>query len=232
MKLLLFDIDGTMLVTRGTGRKAMERSIEQLIGCPVTTQGVDFSGRTDPQIMRDVLVLNGLTEQEAEAMLPRTLELFVEVFTETFTPENTRELPGVRSLVERLAERDDVQLALLTGNLQPTAYIKIGGIGLADFFPFGAFGSDHHDRYQLAPFALDRAEAHTSRRYAGKDIVIIGDTKHDILCGRSLNVFSVAVCTGHHTRDTLVAHGPDLLLEDLTDADAFIEQVILAPAVS
>ncbi|MDZ4702210.1 MAG: HAD hydrolase-like protein [Rhodothermales bacterium] len=228
MKLLLFDIDGTMLFTRGVGRRAMERSIQHLIGRPVTTQGVDFSGRTDPQIMRDILLLNGVPDAEVEGLLTETLTLFVEHFSDLITPGDTTMLPGVDTLVKRLAERDDVQLALLTGNLQPTAYLKVGAIGLAEYFPFGAFGSDHADRYQLTPFALDRAEAHTSRRFEGKDVVIIGDTKHDILCGRSLNVFSVAVCTGHHTRDFLVSHGPDLMLEDLSDADAFIEQVVLA----
>jgi phosphoglycolate phosphatase len=228
MKLLLFDIDGTMLFTRGVGRRAMERSIQQLIGRPVTTQGVDFSGRTDPQIMRDILLLNGVPEAKIEGLLTETLTLFVEHFSDLIAPGDTTMLPGVDTLVKRLAERDDVQLALLTGNLHPTAYLKVGAIGLAEYFPFGAFGSDHHDRYQLPPFALDRAKAHTARRFEGKDIVIIGDTKHDILCGRSLNVFSVAVCTGHHTRDFLVSHGPDLLLEDLSDADAFIEQVVLA----
>jgi phosphoglycolate phosphatase-like HAD superfamily hydrolase len=230
MKLLLFDIDGTLMVTRGTGRNAMEISVRDVIGRPVSTRGVDFSGRTDPQILRDILLQNGLTEEEADGALDAILKRFVEVFEATFEPALARVMPGVHRLLDRLAERDDVQLALLTGNLEATAYMKVDGIGLQGYFPFGAFGSDHPDRYQLPPFALRRAESHTARRYEGKDVVIIGDTKHDILCGRSLNVFSVAVTTGHHDRATLAVHEPDLLLDDLSDAEAFIDRVILAPA--
>src|SRR5690606_32166166 len=120
----------------------------------------------------------------------------------------------------------DLPLGLLTGNLQPMAYLKLGRIGLGDFFPFGAFGSDHEDRNCLPEVALARAEAHTGRRYAGKDVVVIGDTPRDIECGNAVGAFTVAVATGHYDRDALASHAPDLLLDTLEGADRLLEAVL------
>ena len=226
MKLLLFDIDGTLLISRGSGRRAMKKTVQHLTGKKdIDTSSVDFSGRTDPQIIREVFLCNGLTAQEVDTILPEALQVYIEHFERDFSPDQFDILPGVHELIEALSELPGIQLALLTGNLEKTGYLKLRGIGLDTYFPFGAFGSDHADRYQLPRIAVDRALNHTGKKYEGKNVVIIGDTRHDILCGRSLNVFSIAVSTGHYSSEDLHVHEPDVLLENLSDTAGFVEML-------
>ncbi len=229
MKLLLFDIDGTMLLSNGSGRRAMKLCLSDFVPADtVSFEGIDFGGRTDPQILHDILTANGLDADQATEVLPDVIEVYAETFANTFMPERITILEGIIDLIHQLAELDHVQLALLTGNVQKTAYIKVDALGLAGYFPFGAFGSDHADRYQLPRVALKRARDHNGQTYREKNVVIIGDTKHDILCGRDLNVFSVAVSTGHYRTEELEIHRPDLLLPHLKDAEAFIDRVVHA----
>ena len=141
-------------------------------------------------------------------------------------PEGVTALPGIVDLVAHLDEAADVQLALLTGNIEPMAYAKLGAVGLDGYFPFGAFGSDSPRRPDLPAIAVERAQAHTGRRFSGKDVVIIGDTEHDIACGRGIGAFSVGVCTGRYGRGELERHGPDVLLDSLADRAGFLERVL------
>lgn len=224
MKLLLFDIDGTLLISKGAGRKAMQGAVRRITNKQdVTIDGVDFSGRTDPQIIKDVFVNNGFDPSDSEQWISEALEAYVETFTEAFSPDQFIALPGVHDLVKKLHERDDMQLAILTGNLETTAYLKLKGIGLEEYFPFGSFASDNADRYKLPRIAVKRALEHTGRQYEGKNVVIIGDTRHDILCGKDINVMSVAVSTGHYSAEDLHIHEPDVLFDDLSNIDAFMD---------
>ncbi len=229
MKLLLFDIDGTLLRVNGRGREVIEDALAQRFGKAFTTHGVGFSGRTDPQIFRDVLLLNGFTDEEATSLLPDALDAYAGLLPGVLRPAHVALLPGVQALLVHLHRRNDVQLGLVTGNLEPTAYLKLHLAGLADFFPLGAYGSDHADRNRLPEVALARARQFTGRRLDGQDVVIIGDTEHDIACGRGLGAFSVGVCTGHYARADLAACAPDLLLDDLTDVAGFLSAVLDRP---
>ncbi len=224
MKLLLFDIDGTLVHVRGVGREAVEGALARVCGRPVATDGVVFSGKTDPQIMREVLAASGCAA--SPALVADALAAYVEAASAALRPAHVERLPGVAALVEALAARADVQLGLLTGNVEAMAYRKLEAAGLARYFPFGAFGSDHADRACLPPVAVRRARTHTGRTFAGADVVIIGDTEHDIRCGRGIGAASVAVCTGRYARADLAPHAPDLLVDDLTDADAFVRRVV------
>lgn len=226
MKLLLFDIDGTILMARGWGRGLIEAVLTRLCSRPITAEAVSFSGKTDPQIVDEVLLHNGVSAHEAAALIPEALAAYIAEARRSMGPQQVDVLPGVHALIEGLAPRDDVQLALLTGNHQITAYLKLEAAGLAEHFPFGAFGSDHADRTALPPVAVRRAHAHTGRRYAGKDVVIIGDSIYDVRCGQGIGAFSVAVCTGFTDRTTLAAEAPDVLLNDLSDAASFLDQVL------
>lgn len=226
MKLLLFDIDGTLLTTHGLGRRVVVDALSAVCGRPITTDGVVFSGRTDPQILRDVLRGSGLDEPEAASLLPHALAAYTEVLRERLRPHHVEVLPGVRALLDRLAEQETVRLGLLTGNAETTAYLKLEAAGLATHFPFGAFGSDHADRHRLPPVAVQRAQVHTGRAFSGKDVVIIGDTEHDLHCGRGIGAFAVGVCTGRYGREELLPHGPDVLLDDLSDAEFFVRSVL------
>ena len=226
MKLLLFDIDGTLLLTQGIGRRSVEAALARRLGRTVTTEGIAFSGRTDPGILREALLQSGLTEAEADALLPDVLDTYVEALRTTITPARVRVLPGVCDLLGHLADRTDVHLGLLTGNLEPTAYLKLDAAGLAPFFAFGAFGSDHPDRMQLPAVALRRAQTILGHTYRGRNVVIIGDTEHDIRCGRGIGAYTVGVCTGRFSRADLEPHAPDLLLDDLRDGELFVGRVL------
>jgi phosphoglycolate phosphatase-like HAD superfamily hydrolase len=227
MKLLLFDIDGTLLRTQGVGRQSVTSALSEVCERPISTESVSFSGRTDPQIFREALTRNGCSEVDAEALLPDAFAVYVETMRRLLEPETVDVMPGVHNLLAHLAMQPDVQLALLTGNLEATAYLKLEAVGLASYFPFGAFGSDHADRPALPAVAVQRALAHTGHPYAGKNVVIIGDTEHDIRCGQGIGAFSVGVCTGHFARIDLESHFPDLLLDDLSDAEHFVRHVVL-----
>jgi len=225
MKLLLFDIDGTILKTN-IGRQTIDHTLTRLCGRPISSEEVSFSGKTDPQIMQEILLHNGLSAPEAAALVPEVLEMYVEAARQTIAPHHVEVLPGVRDLIDHLAAQNTVQLALLTGNLEETAYLKLEAVGLAGYFPFGAFGSDHADRTELPPIAVQRAYTHTGRSYTGKNVVIIGDSENDVRCGRGIGVFAVAVATGRISRTALAAQTPDLLLDDLCDHEFFVRKVV------
>ena len=226
MTLFLFDIDGTLLRTDGVGRRAVSRALETYFGRTFGFDAVSFSGKTDPQILREVLAGGGVEGDAADAHLPELLGVFEGHMLETITPERITVLPGVAALLGRLAARGDVVLALLTGNLESTAFAKLRAAGLDHHFGFGAFGSDAEVRRDLPAVALARAEAHLGHRFAPTHVVVVGDTEHDVACARVIGARAVAVATGHHDRAALQAHAPDVLLDSFEDVEAFLAAVL------
>ena len=224
MKLLLFDIDGTLLRTNGTGRRLFEEVLTELCQRTISTAQVSFSGRTDPFILQETLEKAGLPPDEIQQLIPLALNLYID--RASYTPDDVQVLPGVRPLLDRLSHDPGVQLALLTGNLQHTAYLKLRSVALANYFPFGAFGSDHADRSQLPPIAVDRARQYNGHEVKGHDIIVIGDSIHDIHCGRGVGAFSVGVASGLTSFETLAAQNPDMLLHDLVDHELFFRRVL------
>jgi phosphoglycolate phosphatase-like HAD superfamily hydrolase len=141
-------------------------------------------------------------------------------------PEAVQLKPGVADLVGRLAAEPRVTLALLTGNLERGARLKLEPPGLNRYFPFGAFGSDSADRYCLPALAVARARDATGREFSGKSVVIVGDSVHDVACGRSLGVRAVAVATGPTPRERLQGEKPDALFDDFSDVDSAFEAIV------
>jgi phosphoglycolate phosphatase len=222
MPLLLFDIDGTLLLSDGVGRRTIREALSTIVGRPVSSDSVSFSGRTDPAIMRDVLRESGCSEEEAQELLPACLETFAEIFADRVEPRHMTVLPGVHRLLDTVTQRYGKPLGLVTGNLEVTAWAKLRAAGLEDWFTFGAYGSDHENRNLLPGVALDRARAHGFEPVRADRAVIIGDTEHDIGCSRHAGMSVVAVATGRIGLETLRAHGPDLLLEDLENTGVII----------
>jgi phosphoglycolate phosphatase len=213
-------------LTHGVGRRSVELTLAEVTGRPIDSSSISFSGKTDPQILLEVLEANGFARHSLNGMLAAATERYSHHMSRRVKPEGVEVLPGIPNLLDRLSQRDDIALGLLTGNFEPMAYLKLDAAGLSSHFSFGAFGSDDPDRYQLPPIALTRAREYLSRDVKGSDLVIIGDTEHDIGCGRGVGAFSVAVCTGRFDRACLMAHGADLLFDDLSDSDAFIDAVL------
>lgn len=225
-RLVLFDIDGTLLSAGKAARESVLAALSDVYGWKQSNgHAHDFSGKTDPQIVRE-LVEEDIGRDRCEALLERALERYLEEFSRRLSPEAVLCKPGAVELVARLAAVPDVTLGLLTGNLERGARMKLEPPGLNPHFPFGAFGSDSEDRYRLPPIALERARAHCGRRFAGKQIVIVGDSVHDVLCGRSLSVRSVAVATGPTPAARLAEVGPDVLLESFADVGAAMEAIL------
>lgn len=217
MILVLFDIDGTILTSQGIGRKAVTEALSSVCQVDVSSDGIPFSGRTDPVIMRDMLSAAGLSVEKIDSVFDLCLSAYTSALTQRLTPDLITVLPGVSSMIRNLHERDDVTLALLTGNLKETAYLKLHAAGLASFFEFGAFGSDREDRYLLPEIAIDRALRATGISFSAGQTIIIGDTPHDIGCSNAYGSWSIGVCTGFHDRIELAQHDPDILLDDLSN---------------
>ncbi|MFB6247124.1 MAG: HAD family hydrolase [Salinibacter sp.] len=224
MTLLLFDIDGTLLQVTGGVHRAVAHAVSTVTGQTVSTEGVSFSGRTDPEIFHDVLRASGVAEPAP--VLDDVIAAYVEAAQQTIRPADVELLPAIPALLSALSDRTDVFLGLLTGNVEPIAYHKLRGAGLPDVFSVGAFGSDDPDRAALPPIAVRRASSQAGRSFSLPDTVIIGDTHHDIHCARAAGSRSVAICTGRYSRTELAPHAPDLLLDDFRDPHAVIQEIL------
>lgn len=226
-RLVLFDIDGTLLTAAGAGRVAVARAMEEVFGPVGSLANHPFGGKTDPQIAFEVLGPLGWARADIEARLPALFDRYLAYLEEELPrSERARLMPGVVPLLDALAREGNATLALLTGNLARGAAIKLAHFGLGGRFAFGAFGSDHGDRHELPAIAVDRAEAAVGYRHFGKEIVIIGDTEHDVACGRALGVRSIAVATGPFGVADLAAHDPDHVFEDLADTEAVLRAIL------
>jgi phosphoglycolate phosphatase-like HAD superfamily hydrolase len=228
MRVVLFDIDGTILWTDGAGRRAVHRALEDAFGAPVP-DGHEFDGKTDPQIVRELMQLAGVTHGDIDARLEHALERYVELLhTELGAlEEHDHVLPGIRELLDALEARDDVLLGLLTGNVHPGAVAKLTAVGIdATRFRIGAFGSDHAHRPELPAIARQRAEALLGRQIPGSDVVVIGDTPADMGCGRGIGARAVGVATGRYSVDDLRACGAAAVFEDLSDTAAAVRAIM------
>jgi len=224
-RLVLFDIDGTLLSAGRASRDALSRALADSRVEDVALDGHDFSGKTDPQIVRELL--DGHVEPETmAALVGDVLVAYVSYLEELATPEAILPKKGIADLLAGLAVRPDVTLALLTGNLERGARLKLAPPQFNGYFRFGAFGSDHEDRYRLPAIAVSRAETETGHRFRSREIVIVGDSVHDVACGRPLGVKTVAVATGVTSRKRLAAERPDHLFDDFSDVGAALETMV------
>jgi phosphoglycolate phosphatase len=223
--LVLFDIDGTLLSAGRAARESILAALSAVYGWSGSGDRHDFSGKTDPQIVRE-LIAESVGAERFEATLSRALDAYLAELSWRLAPELVVPKPGVAEVLRRLSRQPRVTLALLTGNLEKGARMKLAPPGFNRYFPFGAFGSDSADRYQLPSIALARARDRTGRTFLGKSIVIVGDSVHDVLCGRDLGVKSVAVATGPTPRERLAAEKPDALLESFEDVDRGLEAIL------
>jgi phosphoglycolate phosphatase-like HAD superfamily hydrolase len=228
MKVILFDIDGTILWTDGAGRRAVHRALEDVFGAP-PPEGHEFDGKTDPQIVRELMQLAGVAHDDIDGRLEHALERYVELLhTELGDLErHDHVLPGIRELLDALDARDDVLLGLLTGNVLPGAVAKLTAVGIdASRFKVGAFGSDHANRPELPAIARQRAEALLGHQIPGSDVVVIGDTPADMGCGRGIGARAIGVATGRYSVGDLRACGPAAVFDDLSDTEAAVRAIM------
>lgn len=227
-RLILFDIDGTLLSTRGAAKRAFHRAMLEVYGSagPIATHR--FDGKTDPQIVRELMRLEGRPDEETDAGLPALWATYLgELEVELAHPDHATDvLPGVVALLAALERAaTDAVVGLLTGNIEGGARLKLASARLPAF-RFGAYGSDCERRDGLPAIAVERALALTGRTYRGRDIRIIGDTPADVHCGASLDVHAVGVATGGYGREELHAAGAHSVFGDLSDTDAVLEALL------
>lgn len=227
MRLILFDIDGTLMASAGVGMRALGRAMREVTGLDLSLLGVLPDGKTDPGIVREAFQLGGLAEHawlEAEKAL---LERYPDYLDEELRgPEaGLRVMPGVPALLERLHAHPDFHLGLLTGNLERTALLKLRMVGLDHYFPIGGYGSDCFQRDNLGRYALERARRHYGGDYAPERVWLVGDTERDVQAARAIGARVLAVATGRYTRAQLEEHLPDVCLDDLTALEQVIEHL-------
>jgi phosphoglycolate phosphatase len=253
-RLVLFDIDCTLIDAHGAGGRAIIRAIRDVYGVEGDLGDYSFHGRTDPGIIRDLADLWGAGDPETvvdlyesetqprvihdlaehlgtpddlvDGLVDACIARYVELLAAEVTDGEVETLPGVRELVTALAADRRALVGLLTGNVEEGARLKLEPTGLYPLFKVGAYGSDSALRAELPAVAVRRAEALAGRRYAGKDVVVIGDTPADVECGADMGVTAVAVATGRHGVEELATHAPDHLFTDFADWRAAYTAII------
>jgi phosphoglycolate phosphatase-like HAD superfamily hydrolase len=216
MPILLFDIDGTLVRTGGAGKTAMESGLREEFGVGAIRESVEYSGRTDRAIGRDLLITHGIDPSPANQL--RLQEAYLSRLPAALEAHGGRVCPGIAELLARLHGRADVLLGLLTGNVRSGARHKLGHYGLWDYFVCGGFGDEHYERDDVARSAIAEVRAHLGRDFDSGDVWVIGDTPLDVRCARAVGAKAVAVATGWHGTEALAAHKPDYLFADLSDA--------------
>jgi phosphoglycolate phosphatase-like HAD superfamily hydrolase len=230
-RLVLFDIDCTLIDGHGAGKRAVLHALREVYGLEGKLGDYTFHGRTDPAIVRDLVELWGNRSPEPDPVaddssVEACLERYVELLEDELSRGHVETLPGVPELVTALAGTPRALLGLLTGNVEGGARLKLASTGLLHLFEVAAYGSDSAARTDLPAIALERAEEVSGRRFRGKEIVIIGDTPADIACGAHLGVKAVAVATGRYSAQELRHHNPDHVFDDLGDWQAAYKAIL------
>ena len=222
-QLVLFDIDGTLVVTGGAGQRAMNRAFAEVFGIPDAFKHVELAGRTDTSILGDAFERQGMTAGPSEVQKFRQRYL-VCLREEVPRPgRDKRVLPGITPLLNALAPETKVFLGLLTGNYADAAEVKLGHFDLWRYFRCGAFGEDARDRNHLVPVALGRARARGLPHHVEPEhIVVIGDTPRDVACAHAHGARVIAVATGQYDRAALEQSGANVVFEDFSDTSAVL----------
>ena len=227
-RLVLFDIDGTLLLSDGAGRRAIHRALIEIFG---DTGPADhrFDGKTDPQIVRELMRTVGHEDAHIDERMEELFTRYVAFLRDELQDpqHHAAALPGVPELLDALAQREDVTLGLLTGNLIDGAWAKLEAVGIDPaLFRVGAYGTDHELRPRLPEIARRRARDLLGIEVPGSRVVIIGDTPADVECGRGIGARAIGVATGRYSTDELTAHGAVAVFESLVDTDAVIGAIL------
>ena len=219
-RLLLFDVDGTLLSSGPRWRAAFGSALADVFGTCGNLETFAFEGKLDPHIVAELMREAGVAEETIAERLPRALDLYLDRLEAALALERPRLKPRVPELLERVAKNPSAVTALLTGNVERGARIKLSAAGLWHRFRFGVFGDEASRREELGPVALSRARATTGIEFAGRDCVVIGDSRQDVACGHAIGARVVAVATGRTSAEALAAAGADVVLPDFGDLDA------------
>lgn len=227
MRLILFDIDGTLLLTGGAGRESTRLAMEEVFGTCGALAAHKFGGKTDWQTLVELLRDAGYRYADVERMMPTYERIVGQHLAAVIDGYDAQAMPGALELVEALRQRDDVALGIVTGNVASTAPIKLRAAGFdSAWFPVGAFGSESLERDNLPALAVARAAEHYRYPFKADEVIVVGDTPADIACARAFGAVAVAVETGFCTPEEIAAAKPDYHLRDLTEFGQVLRQII------
>ncbi|MEJ2412242.1 MAG: HAD family hydrolase [Anaerolineales bacterium] len=229
MKLVLFDLDGTLLTAGGMGRRATRIALEAVFGNSGNLDVYYPGGRTQEAIFLDTLLDAGFSREEFLASKTELYRIFLDEFQKSVegTASRIQPLPGAVKLVQALNQEADVMLGVVTGNHRENASIKLSSAGFsAEWFRVGAYGEETEVRSQLIPLAQMRAQERSGEDFSGDKTVVVGDTTRDVISARENGALSVAVTTGTDHRALLESSGPDHILDGLDDLQEVLEIIL------
>jgi phosphoglycolate phosphatase-like HAD superfamily hydrolase len=219
-RLILFDIDGTLLSADRSGYMALERSVIEVLEAPRGLEGVKLDGNTDANAMRQICEREGRPLPGPEVW-QRFKHRYLEILRREIVGKGHVK-PGVQPLLERLNGRPETTTALVTGNIREGAEVKLRRFGLEGFFPFGAYGCEHVSRAHLVGLAMQRAAERSGTPFSPGRVTMVGDTVHDVTACHPWGIRSLAVATGSASVEELRQAGPTLAVADLSDTPAIL----------
>ncbi len=218
MRLVLFDIDGTLIDSGGAGVRALNRAMQNLFAIENAFAGIGMAGRTDTEIIKDGLRKHGLPSEKTGDVV----DAYLSYLSEEIRNDRKYVKPGIYEVLSALQAFAHVATGLLTGNLERGARIKLEPFRLNGYFPSGAFGSDDEDRNKLLPIAVERFRRLVGFPIKSEECIVVGDTPRDVECAHNHGAFCIAVATGPYPREALITAGADLVVEDLSDPGAVL----------
>jgi phosphoglycolate phosphatase-like HAD superfamily hydrolase len=223
---VLFDIDETMISSDGAGRRAFARVLEREYAIPEEIGHINMSGKTDPQILKEIFEYAKKPHLHTDETLEEFYGHYVGVLKEEIQISKTYIIhPGVQALLAQLEAQKEAFLALVTGNIEAGARLKLERVRLNDYFPIGAYGSDSADRLDLPEIAVKRANEYFDQNFDKDEVVVIGDSVNDILCARHYGVKCIAVNTGKTAKSELEKHSPEYLFDDLSQTEEVVKAI-------
>ena len=225
-KLVLFDIDGTLLSVNSINRRILMEALKEVYGTEGSAGTHNFAGKMDSVIIYEVLQNAGLSDTVIAEKFDTVKDTYIEMFRMHAKPSDIILMEGVRELLDKLSTSSSLMLGLLTGNFEGSGRHKLLLPEINHYFPFGAFADDAASRNELPQVAVDKAYQLTGEKFSEQNIIIIGDTEHDIACARVLNAKSIAVATGTYSSAELKKHNPHILYENLSATDIVISEIL------
>ncbi|GAB5046914.1 HAD family hydrolase [Thermodesulfovibrio sp. TK110] len=220
MKLILFDIDGTLISAGGAGTRSLNRAFEEVLGIKDAFKDFEMAGKTDVQIIKEGLMLNGI--EPSISLVNELIESYLKNLTVQINNNSKHLKPGVKDFIEFIHYELKYPMGLLTGNLEKGARIKLDPFGLNSFFPTGAFGSDHEDRNQLLPIAVKRFLRIFNNYLDFHHCIVIGDTPRDVACAKPYGARVIAVATGPYSVEKLQDTEADIVVETLAEINKIL----------
>jgi phosphoglycolate phosphatase-like HAD superfamily hydrolase len=220
MRLILFDIDGTLIDSGGAGVRSLDLALKELFSIENGFHGISMAGKTDTQIIKEAITKHGLSDNGTVEAVTRA---YLGFLREEINNDRKHVKPGIYAVLEELKPLQDLGLGLLTGNIEQGARIKLEPFRLNDYFPTGAFGSDDEDRNNLLPIAVKRFKTLFRQEIDIKNCIIVGDTPRDVECAHIYGAMCIGVATGPYSFDDLIEAGADYVAEDLSDRNSLLQ---------